>query len=248
MSELPVQAETTRPAAGRYNEVLVARVYHGVTALAAAAGLVLEAAAMLGSPAYGAAPAHAWWNFLSYFSVQAGLLVLAVAASLAVDSARSGGRFWRAARLAALVAAALVFLLQFTPYRGLAEFTGLNAATVWGDRVLHYVVPILVVAGWLMFGPRPRIRESTALWSLVFPVFWLLWTLVRGAATDWYPYPPVDAAAAGLVPVLTAGVFVLLGWLGAAFLYLFLDRRMGREPDGFLPGFGPADRPGTDRG
>jgi hypothetical protein len=48
----------------------------------------------------------------------------------------------------------------------------------------------------------------------------------------------VDTAANGTVPVLAAGVFILLGWLGTAFLYLLLDRRMGREPDGYLPGFG----------
>jgi hypothetical protein len=238
MSELPVQTANPRPAAGRYNEVFVARIYHGVTALAAAAGLVLEAAAMLASPAYHAAPAHAWWNFLSYFGVQAGLLILVVSVSLVVDSARTGGRFWRALRVAALVAAALVFWLQFTPGRGLAEFTGLNGATIWGDRILLYVLPILVVAGWLIFGPRPRIGAAAALWSLVYPVFWLVWTLVRGAATGWYPYPAVDAASAGAGPVLATGIFLLLGWLGVSFLYLLLDRRMGREPDGYLPGFG----------
>lgn len=241
MSEPLAPAAGTRPAAGRYNEIFVARLFHALTGLAALAGLVLETVAMLASPVYGASPGHAWWNFLSYFSVQSGVLVLAVSASLAADPARTGGRFWRAARLAALVAAVLVFWLQFTPNRGLAEFTGLNAATVWGDRVLHYALPVLVVACWLIFGPRPRIRPAAALWSLVFPVFWLLWTFIRGAATGWYPYPPVDAAA-GTGPVLAGGIFILLGWLGTAFLYLLLDRRMGREPDGYLPGFGPEGR------
>ncbi|NKX49236.1 Pr6Pr family membrane protein [Arthrobacter deserti] len=231
-------ATDAAPAAGRYNEVFVAKVFHALTALAAAAGLVLQAAAMLVSPDYGAAPGHAWWSFLGYFSVQAGVLVLAVSVSLAADSARTGGTFWRALRLAALVSAALVFLLQFTPYRGLAEFSGLNAATIWGDRILHYALPILVVAGWLIFGPRPRVRQDTVLWSLGFPVFWLLWTFIRGAASGWYPYPPVDAAASGAGPAAAAGIFALLAWLGAAFLYLFLDLRMGREPDGYLPGFG----------
>jgi hypothetical protein len=250
MSERTVPTTGAAPAAGRYNEIFVARLFHALTALVAAAGLVLEAAAMLSSPAYSVAPGHAWWSFLSYFSVQAGVLSLAVSVSLAMDSVRSGGTFWRAARLAVLVSAVLVFLLQFTPYHGLAEFTGLNAATVWGDRILHYALPILLVSGWLIFGPRPRILPSTALWSLVFPVFWLLWTLIRGAATGWYPYPPVDAAAGGLGPALAAGVFILLAWLGNAFLYQLLDRRMGREPDGYLPGFGPADPapPAADRG
>jgi len=238
MSERMAPAAGTRPATGRYNEIFVARLFHALTALAALAGLVLQAAAMLASPAYAVSPGHAWWSFLSYFSVQAGVLVLAVSVSLAADSARTGGRFWRPARLASLVAAVLVFWLQFTPYRGLAEFTGLNAATVWGDRVLHYALPVLVVACWLLFGPRPRIRASTALWSLAFPVFWLLWTYIRGAATGWYPYPPMNAAG---------GVFILLAWLGTAFLYLLLDRRMGREPDGYLPGFGPADPPQPGR-
>ncbi|NKX53874.1 Pr6Pr family membrane protein [Arthrobacter mobilis] len=242
MSELPVQASSARPAAGRYNEVFVAQLFHGVTALAAVLGLVLQIMAMLESPAYGGNPAHAWWNLTSYFSVQAGVLVFIISLTLFMESAKAGGTAWRAVRVMTLVSAALVLLLQFTPYRGLAEFTGLNASSVWGDRMLHYVAPILVVACWLIFGPRPRIAARTVLWSLVFPVFWLLWTLIRGAATGWYPYAPVDAGTAGTVPVLAAGVFLLLGWLGTAFLYLLLDRRMGREPDGFLPGFGSRAR------
>jgi hypothetical protein len=57
------------------------------------------------------------------------------------------------------------------------------------NLVVHYIVPVMMVAGWLAFGPRPRGGRLTVLWSLLFPVLWLAYTLVRGAIWKWYPYP-----------------------------------------------------------
>jgi uncharacterized membrane protein YeaQ/YmgE (transglycosylase-associated protein family) len=96
------------------------------------------------------------------------------------------------------------------------------------------VVPLLALVGWLVFGPRPRVTARVVLLALVFPVLWLLGTLLVGAVSGWYPYPFVDVDEQGPGPVAVAclgvlGLLVallLLGWL--------LDRRLpglGRRAD-----------------
>jgi len=224
--------------AGRYNETAVAGIFHGLTVLAAALGIVLQIMATGESPAQAVAPAHAWWNFFGSVGVQLSLLVFVMGLTLLMEPARRGGPTWRALRVITLAGSLLLLLLQFTPFRGIPDFAALTSTAVFADRLLHYAVPILVVTSWLLFGPRPRITPLRVLWSLAYPAAWLLGALVRGAATGWYPYPLLDVGSAGIGPVLVNCLLVLLLWLGTAFVFLALDLVMGREPDGYLPGYG----------
>jgi hypothetical protein len=234
------------PAAGRYNEETAAQLFHGATALMAVLGLVLQIMATGESPAHAVAPAHIWWNFLGSASLHINALVFIVSLSLLMEPARGGGPVWRAVRVITLAGTLLLLLLQFTPFRGIPDFAALSPTAVFADRLLHYAVPIMVIVGWLIFGPRPRITPLRVLWSLVYPAAWLLGVFIRGAATGWYPYPLLDVGLAGIGPVLVNCVMVLLLWLGAGFVFLTLDLAMGREPDGYLPGFGDDSRAEVD--
>ena len=97
------------------------------------------------------------------------------------------------------------------------------------DKLLHVVVPLLAVVGWAVFGPRGRADRSLLLPSLIFPVGWLAYTLVRGAVAGWYPYPFLDVALQGYPKALLAcaGVAVLLIALTQA--AISLDRRLPGE-------------------
>lgn len=67
----------------------------------------------------------------------------------------------------------------------------------WSNEVLHVVVPILALLDWL-FTPGRRPIEWNQLWKiLVFPIVWVVYTMIRGPFTPneqygtdfWYPYP-----------------------------------------------------------
>ena len=81
------------------------------------------------------------------------------------------------------------------------------------DKLLHVVVPLLAVIGWLFFGPRPRVTIRVILLGLVWPARWLAYTLVRGV-TGWYPYPFLDVDAQGGARVAVASLAVT-GLIGA---------------------------------
>jgi hypothetical protein len=95
---------------------------------------------------------------------------------------------------------------------------------------VHVAVPVLTVIGWLVFGPRPRIDARALAWSLVWPIGWLVYTLVVGALTGWYPYPFLDLSARGVGPVvLTCGAISLL-LTGLAWAGWRLDRVLAPRP------------------
>ena len=208
-----------------------ARRVHVLTALVAAAAIVLQlvlvidgAATLL--PEENSSLGTRLVRFFSYFTILANLLVLAVTVSLARDPDRNG-RVWRVLRLDTVVCIAVTGVVHWFFLRPLLDLSG---ASYVADKMLHVVVPILAVSGWLWVGPRGRASRSELLPSLVLPVVWLVLTLVGGALTGWYPYPFLDVDDLGYarVAVNTVGVAVL--FLLIAEGAMRLERRLDRRP------------------
>ncbi len=208
-----------------------ARTVHAVTAVVAVAALVLQTVLVVSGDAVLAEQEvppllTRLGRLVSYFTIQSNLLVAVTAVQLARDPLRDG-RWWRPVRAAALVGITVTGLVHFTLLRPLLDLHGASWAA---DKLLHMVVPVLAVVGWLLAGPRPRAPWRDALTALVWPVAWLVWTLVVGAVSGWYPYPFLDVGAkgAGSVAVTCVGVTVL--FLALAGVLSWLDRRMPPAP------------------
>jgi hypothetical protein len=165
-------------------------------------------------------------HFVSYFTVLSNLLVLFTTAAAArhpdVD-----GRLWRVLRLDAVVGITVTGLVHWFFLRPLLDLTGWSYAV---DKVLHVVVPLLALVGWLVFGPRPRITLRTVLLGLVYPVVWLLLTLGVGAATGWYPYPFLDVTVRGAGAVAVTSVALAALLFAFSVLAWLVDRRWRPTP------------------
>jgi hypothetical protein len=104
----------------------------------------------------------------------------------------------------------------------------LNTTTSWVDFVVHKLMPVVLVADWLLDPPRHRLPRWTILAWLAYPATWLVYTLVRGASVDWYPYPFVDVARLGYDGVLARAAVLTLGFAAAAAALLWLGNRRAR--------------------
>jgi hypothetical protein len=112
-----------------------------------------------------------------------------------------------------------------------------------GNQLVHTVVPLLTVLGWLIFGPRGQTSRRVAWLSLLFPFCWLVFTLIRGAVIHWYPYPFIDVSAIGYGKAILNTFWVSLLLLGLAAGATALDSRRGpRRPSGDLAGAGTGQR------
>ena len=72
---------------------------------------------------------------------------------------------------------------------------------VWPNELLHVWLPILLVLDWFLTPGRHTLRLRAMWWVLVYPLAWIAFTLVRGLATNWWPYPFLDPSGS-------------LGWAG----------------------------------
>jgi uncharacterized membrane protein len=216
---------------------VIARGWHGLTAVLVLAGLVVQcviAIRVAGSP-----PAHAVGTLagaalpvrllrvFSFFTIQSNVLVGLTTAQLALRPDRDG-RVWRVLRLDGLVGIAVTGIVYSTVLARIHEPKGWEQVST--NFVFHYAVPALAVLGWLLFGPRPRIDARVVAWSLVWPLAWFAYTLVHGRVSKWYPYPFVDVATHGYARVVVNALLVTVVLAAVSAVYAFGDRRLRREP------------------
>ena len=188
------------------------RLWFAITAAVALAGLSVQVyVSATATTGVFETTAGRVFNVFCYFTIQSNVIVCLTHALLAADPDRSGPVF-KVFRLAGLIGIAVTGVVYHTILRSLYDLTGLAHVA---DLLLHTATPILTVVGWLVFGPRGRAQTATALYALLFPALYLVFTLVRGPMVDFYPYPFLDVTLHGYGSVL-------LNSLGVAALFLFL--------------------------
>lgn len=147
-------------------------------------------------------------NYFSYFTIDSNLMATAL---LLVGVAR-----WRSRNPPAfdILRGAGVVYMSVTGIVFTLLLSGVDVDTQlkWVNTVVHELMPLVILADWLVAPPAMRLTfRQGALW-LVFPLIWIIYTLIRGAASNWYPYPFLNPANGGYVSVTLycAGILVLM--------------------------------------
>ncbi|UQX88653.1 Pr6Pr family membrane protein [Jatrophihabitans telluris] len=216
---------------------MIARLWHAVVALLVLVALVVQviiAVRLTGSPhdvhpgvLRGSSLIGRLIRLVSFFTIDSNVLCGIVSFQLALRPERDG-RWWRPLRLAALFGITVTGIVYSTVLAAIHQPAA--GAETFVNTIVHYLVPILMVLGWLLFGPRPRIDVRTIGLSLLFPVAWLAYTLLRGAIWKWYPYPFLDVPSHGYVRVAVNSVAVTLVFGLLAAVFALLDRRLPPAP------------------
>jgi hypothetical protein len=201
-----------------------ARWWFAATAVCAVAGITISMVTAVNNQGGHFHPGVARaFNTFAFFTIQSNLVAGAASLLLALD-ARRPGRAFAVLRLTSLVAITVTGLVFHVALRGVFDL-----ATTWdrvGNELVHTVMPLLTVFGWLLAGPRRLIDRRVVLLSLSFPVAWLAFTLIRGAIAHWYPYPFIDVTSLGYGGALVNCVWVAVLLLGLAALACVVDRRL----------------------
>jgi hypothetical protein len=213
--------------------VRVAQGWNFVIALLVAAGIVVQiwiAIRVSGTPKghatgtlAGTPLANRVLRVFSFFTIQSNLLAGVTSAQLLRNPNRDG-RIWRAVRLAALFGITVTGIVYTTVLAKIHEPHGWKETST--NTAFHYIVPIMMVTGWMLFGPRPRIEHRTIVRALLWPVAWFGYILVYGRMTKWYPYPFVDASTHGYGRVILNALAVVLVLFVVTSMYRLGDRRL----------------------
>lgn len=204
-----------------------ARIWFGTTAACVLAGVVISAVTAANNTHGHFHPAAARAaNAFAFFTIQSNLLVGAATLLLALRLDRLSTSFavLRVAGLVAITVTGIVF------HAVLAQTLDLKSWDAVGNELVHTVVPVMAVIGWLLVGPRGLISRRAVWLSLIFPVCWLAFTLIRGAIAHWYPYPFIDVTQVGYARAAVNCVWVATLMLGLAAGAMVFDSRLSRGP------------------
>jgi hypothetical protein len=174
-----------------------------------------------------AVTSHQKANFFSFFTIHMNILAVVTLFGLVLVRRQERTPVFdglRGAVVLYLAVGGAVFALLLS---GLQE--ELQTTVPWVDFVVHKLIPIVIVADWLIDPPRHRLPRWTVLAWLSFPLAWITYTLVRGEIVDWYPYPFVDASELGYGGVLGRSVGLAIGFAAVGAALLSLGNRRARD-------------------
>ena len=134
-------------------------------------------------------------NFFSFFTIQTNLLAIAMLGLVVIVRPAERTARFDAVRGAVTLYITITGVVFAVLLAGLQE--SLDTHIAWVDFTVHKLIPVVLVADWLIDPPRHRLPFGIGLAWLLYPLAYLVYTLIRGAEVDWYPYPFLDVAKHG---------------------------------------------------
>ncbi len=86
------------------------------------------------------------------------------------------------------------------------------------DDILHLYIPLLMLLYWIVFIADKKIAATTIPYWLIYPIVYLVYTLIRGHFVHFYPYPFVNVTALGYRKVLLNSALLVIFFLGLSYL------------------------------
>ncbi|MFD2037294.1 Pr6Pr family membrane protein [Belliella marina] len=146
-------------------------------------------------------------RFFSFFTILTNTLVAIYFSSQIVKGSLS--RFFeKPGKLTAITIYILVvgLVYQFV-LRQVWDPTGMQKLV---DELLHAATPIATLVYWVLYENKKKIHWNQVPFWLIYPGVYLIFILVRGHFSGFYPYPFVNVAEIGYQQALINSLGVLL--------------------------------------
>ncbi|MBE9584858.1 Pr6Pr family membrane protein [Mucilaginibacter sp. JRF] len=162
-------------------------------------------------------------NFLSYFTILCNLLVAVCLTFSTLMPGRRVGKLFSglSAQSAIAVYVFIVGLVYNTVLRGIWAPTGMAWLV---DNTLHVVVPVLYLLYWALYRPHGALQWQSGFYWAVFPLLYLVYSLVHGAMVHWYPYPFIDADKLAYTRVFINAVVVTSAFVITGLIIVLITR------------------------
>ncbi|MBC7935342.1 MAG: Pr6Pr family membrane protein [Rhizobacter sp.] len=169
-------------------------------------------------------------NFFSFFTVQCNILVAISMTYTAISPTTNGGKFFTNLSVQSAIALYIfiVGLVYNTVLRGLVPLAG------WGlfvDTMLHVVVPVLYLLFWGYMRTKGNLEYKNGVYWLLFPLVYLIYSMVRGAAIEWYPYPFLNAGELGYTKVGINIAVMIAIFLVAGLILIAITRSLKKASE-----------------
>lgn len=147
-------------------------------------------------------------RFFGYFTIDTNILCALFLTFIALHSRSRLGIFFRKATTA--TALTVYITIVGITYNILLRNTwnpqGMQKLV---DELLHSVIPVYFVLFWFIFAPGGNLKWKNSFPWLIYPVLYMIYAIILGAITKFYPYPFVDVNELGYSQALINSLIVL---------------------------------------
>lgn len=152
-------------------------------------------------------------NFFSFFTILSNIAAALFLIYYGISKSQSTRiQTIRGAITLYMLMTGVIFLVLLSGLEGVAL-----TAVPWDNIVLHYIMPIFVVLDWIINPPKKRLPLKAVGYWVVFPVVYVVYTLIRGAIVHWYPYPFLNPSHTSYAQVVTTSFIVAVFVICVAF-------------------------------
>lgn len=186
-----------------------------ILAIAGWFGIILQAVLMINSAIEsGISILETVIKFFSFFTILTNILVaLSVTIPLLYRESKAGRMFASyAVRTAILVYIVTVGIIYMKLLQKMWNPEGLD---LLADRILHYFIPIGYLVFWVFFVEKKKVPLWKILQWLIYPLIYVVFILIRGYFSEFYPYPFLNVEHHGY-----AQVFINMGMMTVLFAVL----------------------------
>ena len=133
-------------------------------------------------------------NFFTYFTVLSAIAAVIVLLAAGVTAVRRPeDPAWLDMARAMITTYILVSGVVYAIIVWQSASANYSIAVPWSSQILHFWIPTLALIDWIVDPFKARVPWRYLGWVIVFPIVWLVFTLVRGPIVGWYPYFFLDS-------------------------------------------------------
>ncbi|MBA4198406.1 MAG: hypothetical protein C0459_12720 [Chitinophaga sp.] len=166
-------------------------------------------------------------RFFSYFTILTNLMIAIYCSVLLLKPLSKTGLFFSQQKntTAVTVYIVIVEIIYNTVLRGLWKPEGLLRLV---DELLHLIIPALFFVYWLAFTKKNFLKWKDAFAWLLYPLIYVIYILIRGNFSGFYPYPFIDMDKLGVAKTLVNAGFVTLLFLLISVMFIGLGKLINR--------------------
>jgi hypothetical protein len=166
-------------------------------------------------------------RFFSFFTILTNILVALSASVIFIKRSPSKNFFQRSNNITALtVYIFIVGLIYNLILRYIWEPKGMQRIV---DELLHLIIPILFVIYWFLYVSKKELKWNNFWAWLLYPLAYIIYVLIRGVYSGFYPYPFVDVTAHGYKTVTINSLLITVLFIFFSLLFIGTGRKIARS-------------------
>ena len=162
-------------------------------------------------------------RFFSYFTILTNLIV---AIYFTFQLFKNPGKTEKSGTLTAITIYILVVGLVYQVLlRSTWNPTGIQKIV---DELLHTIIPILVLIFWYFYENKNELNYKQIPKWTVYPLIYLIYILIRGSFSSFYPYPFANVIEIGYSKVLINSFFIFIFFVLLSILFIRVGKALNK--------------------